>query len=97
LECDGTPAGHWQITAAGGERSFDSSPLSPPTPEQQEATLRRHAVIAGTGRAGSNLLVRFLEHCGLDTGLQDVPVNPLARAGLEHSLLTSSTHAIPSG
>jgi hypothetical protein len=47
---------------------------------------RRHAVIAGTGRAGTSFLVRFLEHCGLDTGSQDVPINERARAGLEHSL-----------
>jgi hypothetical protein len=47
---------------------------------------RRHAVIAGTGRAGTSFLVRFLEHCGLDTGSQDVAINERARAGLEHSL-----------
>jgi hypothetical protein len=51
---------------------------------------RRHAVIAGTGRAGTSFLVRFLEHCGLDTGSQDIAINERARAGLEHNLLEDS-------
>jgi hypothetical protein len=59
---------------------------SSPT-DNREASRRRHAIIAGTGRAGTSFLVRFLEHCGLDTGSRDVPVDPRARAGLEHSLL----------
>jgi hypothetical protein len=59
-----------------------------PDPPRHEALRpkRHHAVIAGTGRAGTSFLVRFLEHCGLDTASQDVPINARARAGLEHSL-----------
>jgi hypothetical protein len=44
-------------------------------------------VIAGTGRAGTSFLVRFLEACGLDTGPPDQFFDPRARAGLERNLL----------
>ncbi len=71
----------------GEVRSLDSFSVTSPLTENREASRRRHAIIAGTGRAGTSFLVRFLEHCGLDTGSQDMPVDPRARAGLEHSLL----------
>lgn len=45
-----------------------------------------HLVIAGTGRAGTSFLVRWLGACGLDTGFDDDSVNPLSRAGLERPL-----------
>jgi predicted O-methyltransferase YrrM len=45
---------------------------------------RDHALIAGTGRAGTSFLVRFLAACGLDTG--DAPWFERARAGLEHRI-----------
>ena len=48
---------------------------------------RRHAVIAGTGRAGTSFLVRFLKACGLDTGATEMPFDARARAGLERNLL----------
>lgn len=47
---------------------------------------QRHAVIAGTGRAGTSFLVRFLDACGLDTGIGAAEWHPRARAGLEHHL-----------
>lgn len=41
-------------------------------------------VIAGTGRAGTTLLVQILTQLGLDTGFEkDAAVDPKARAGLE--------------
>ena len=43
---------------------------------------RHHAVIAGTGRAGTTFLVQFLAACGVDTGEQTV-VDDRANAGLE--------------
>ena len=45
---------------------------------------RHHALIAGTGRAGTSFLVSFLEACGLDTG--DAPWFERARAGGEHAV-----------
>jgi hypothetical protein len=49
----------------------------------------RHAVIAGTGRAGTTFLVEFLHACGLETGIADDATSPRterARAGLERRL-----------
>ena len=66
--------------------SLDSSSVVHRTEQLDQASPRRHAVIAGTGRAGTSFLVRFLEHCGLETGSKDQPVHLLARAGLEHNL-----------
>jgi hypothetical protein len=43
-------------------------------------------VIAGTGRAGTSFLVRFLGECGLDVGSADDFFDDRARAGLEHHL-----------
>ena len=44
-------------------------------------------VIAGTGRAGTTLLIDILTELGLDTGFRrDAPVDPHARAGLERSI-----------
>lgn len=63
---------------------------------QQEGDDRRrhHAVIAGTGRAGTTFLVQFLKECGLETSRQnELAYFPRARAGLEHSLL--STDPLP--
>ncbi len=48
---------------------------------------RHHAVIAGTGRAGTTFLVRFLGDCGLDVGSASDHYDDRAKAGLEHSLL----------
>lgn len=51
-----------------------------------------HVVIAGTGRAGTSFLVRFLEACGLDTGASHGEWFSRARAGLEHRV---SSEAAP--
>ncbi len=44
-------------------------------------------MIAGTGRAGTSFLVRFLKACGLHTGATEMPFDARARAGLERNLL----------
>jgi hypothetical protein len=51
-------------------------------------TARRHAVVAGTGRAGTSFLVRFLDECGLQVGATETVWSDRARAGLEHTLDT---------
>ena len=49
---------------------------------------RSHAVIAGTGRAGTSFLVDFLRRVGVPTaGLSDAVEHDRARAGLERSLI----------
>ncbi len=45
---------------------------------------RHHALIAGTGRAGTSFLVDFLGACGFETG--DAPWFERARAGVERTL-----------
>lgn len=51
---------------------------------------RKHAVISGTGRAGTSFLVELLTHLGCDTGytIGDLAKHKskLARAGLEHDI-----------
>jgi len=48
---------------------------------------RHHLVIAGTGRAGTTFLVRFLAECGVPAGdLADRPYSEEGRAGLEQHL-----------
>jgi len=49
--------------------------------------IRKHVVIAGTGRAGTSFLVRFLKQCGLETGSSTDFFDGTTRAGLEHNLL----------
>ena len=47
----------------------------------------RHAVIAGTGRAGTSFLVRYLSECGVDAGdLSQLGFFEEAQAGLECSI-----------
>ncbi|KWF29274.1 hypothetical protein [Burkholderia pseudomultivorans] len=49
--------------------------------------MKRHLVIAGTGRAGTTFLVQYLTACGLETQLTKYPeerLDPFANAGLEH-------------
>jgi hypothetical protein len=50
------------------------------------AQQQSHAVIAGTGRAGTSFLVRFLDECGLETDLESTTWFARARAGFEHQL-----------
>ena len=64
-----------------------SSVVADPVPRVDEGLPRHHAVIAGTGRAGTSFLVRFLGRCGLDTGSPHDFFDERARAGLEHYLL----------
>ena len=61
-----------------------STPLGTESP-------RAHAVIAGTGRAGTTFLVEFLGACGLDVGaaLEDDRRFERARAGRETALDSS--------
>jgi hypothetical protein len=51
---------------------------------------RHHAVITGTGRAGTTFLVELLTHLGLDTGYRTEQLvskkDQLSRAGLEHDI-----------
>jgi hypothetical protein len=51
---------------------------------------RHHAVIAGTGRAGTSFLVKFLGTCGLDIGAS-AGWHETARAGLERNLVLDAT------
>lgn len=62
--------------------AVDPSPRDVPDPRQH------HAAIAGTGRAGTSFLVRFLGKCGLDVGDSDLLYDDRARAGLEHHLMS---------
>ncbi len=60
----------------------------------------RHVAIAGTGRAGTSFLVRYLTALGLDTSLARFPGieahwNEDANAGLEHELGTGIAGAMP--
>lgn len=54
--------------------------------DRSEAPRERHAVIAGTGRAGTSFLVRLFDACGLETGVAESNWFQRARAGLEHRL-----------
>ena len=50
---------------------------------------RHHAVIAGTGRAGTTFLVKYLSACGVPCGdITTLAHHEHARAGLEQSLLS---------
>jgi hypothetical protein len=52
--------------------------------EGTEAAAPRKVVIAGTGRAGTTVLVQILTDLGLDTGFTpDAPIDARAAAGLE--------------
>ncbi len=50
------------------------------------ASSHKHAVIAGTGRAGTSFLVQLLDRCGLETDLATSAWHSTARAGFEHPL-----------
>ncbi|WP_315831403.1 hypothetical protein [Bradyrhizobium prioriisuperbiae] len=60
---------------------------------------RRHVLIAGTGRAGTSFLVKYLTALGLDTGFQldqkSAPWDENANAGLEHLLLVHPDAELP--
>lgn len=68
-------------------KHVDDSHHEPHVPLVSAAPVqRRHAVIAGTGRAGTSFLVRLLDACGLETGLDASVWFSRARAGYEHAL-----------
>ena len=59
---------------------------------ETNTAIRRHLLIGGTGRAGTSLLVRILEVCGLETviggSVDHSPfINAKANAGLESNML----------
>ncbi len=54
--------------------------------ESSSTDIRRHAVIAGTGRAGTTFLVEFLRDCGVEVG-DTTAYSDRANAGLESSVL----------
>ena len=58
--------------------------------------MRHHMLIAGTGRAGTSLLVRILDACGLETGLSFEPKNTFweenANAGIENIPILGEHH-----
>ena len=54
--------------------------------------MSEHLVIAGTGRAGTSALVRFLGACGLPVG--DATWFERARAGLEHRLAPGAPYVV---
>ena len=59
------------------------------TAGEKELILKRHVVIAGTGRAGTTLLVKILTRAGMDTGFTEADLentDPIAMAGLERDL-----------
>ena len=60
--------------------------IADPVPPISDPAPKHHAVIAGTGRAGTSFLVRFLDHCGLDTASSTDFFDIRSRAGLEHNL-----------
>lgn len=48
-------------------------------------------MIAGTGRAGTTVLVQLLDACGLETGKKQLRFNQTARAGLETQLFADGS------
>ncbi len=68
-------------------RHYSLPMVADPVPDVHDSLPRHHVVIAGTGRAGTSFLVRFLNLCGLDTGTSTDSFDERAKAGLEHNLL----------
>lgn len=66
----------------------DAPPGPDTTPGQGPSAPAAKVVIAGTGRAGTTLLVQVMTDLGFDTGFKPgVQANPEARAGLEKNIL----------
>lgn len=78
--------------AKGDDRpqaGFASVPSGHNLRDPRPGTPRHHLLIAGTGRAGTTLLVQLLDRCGLDTHLSRNPAaapDARANAGLEDLL-----------
>ncbi|HVB66639.1 MAG TPA: hypothetical protein VNE67_02135 [Acetobacteraceae bacterium] len=67
-------------------------------PTDPAAPPRRHLLIAGTGRAGTSFLVRYLTHLGLETHLSRTPApewNHPANAGFEDLPLPGTPDTLP--
>ncbi len=67
-------------------------------PDQDQQAPRHHLLIAGTGRAGTSFLVRWLAAAGLRTHLasHDTPMwDDDANAGLEDLPVSSDRQARP--
>lgn len=64
-----------------------------------DAKISRHLAIAGTGRAGTSFLVRYLTELGLDTTLarggKQATWDKRANAGLEENLAASNPEDLP--
>ncbi len=58
--------------------------------------MREHIIITGTGRAGTSFLIQLLSYLQFDTGFQydDLPLDEVARAGLETKLSPTAPHII---
>jgi hypothetical protein len=48
--------------------------------------MRRHVIIAGTGRAGTSFLMELLHELGIDIGRDRLIYHAEARAGLEYDV-----------
>jgi len=74
-------------------------PTTETAPMDQTSTPSRHIAIAGTGRAGTSFLVRYLTALGLDTTLARNPDstawNEDANAGFEQELATGVAGLMP--
>lgn len=73
---------------------------TPPGSGAEPASPRRHLLIAGTGRAGTSFLVRYLTALGLDTSLgrygeEGAGWSASANAGLEQMLLVYPDKDLP--
>lgn len=67
--------------------------------DEAQAMKSRHVAIAGTGRAGTSFLVKYLTALGLDTTLSRSPKsadwNETANAGLEENLVEGDAARLP--
>src|ERR1700678_221648 len=79
------------------------NPQCPPSGERRASLAcqnpEKHLIIAGTGRAGTSFLVRYLTELGLDTELsrhgESAAWDEAANAGLETGPLTGQTWDLP--
>lgn len=65
------------------------------TTDERRTNASCHAIVSGTGRAGTSFLVKFLKACGLDVG-DDASLHwhPRARAGLERTLEAEAPYVV---
>jgi hypothetical protein len=76
-----------------------SRALAAPGPRRDVADRRGHLLIAGTGRAGTTLLMRILTRLGLDTGYDPAAFAGIegnaGRAGLERKVTRETAPSLP--